>query len=269
MSDNSDGTYAQLRAQTRNDVLEITIVRPERRNALTAAMVSKIRSLITEAEERPDLRSILITGYGTAFCAGFDIGDIQSPGSESAGLERDLVNDLATATTESPIPVVAAINGFAVGAGCDLALACDIRVGSPGASFSMPPAKLGILYAWPGMERLLRAVGFATASEMLLTGDMIHADRALAIGLLSRIAAHDDLIEEARSLCRRLADNSPVSMQASKESLRLLAKSQLDDRDLGRLARIQEEVWTSSDAKEGAQAYREGRKPTFVGLEKS
>jgi enoyl-CoA hydratase len=259
-------TRDDLRAVVRDGTLEIVIDRPERRNALTAAMINRLHSLLREAEKRADLRAVLLTGTGEkAFCAGFDIADINSPGSDTAGAERDMVNELATALTEIPVPVVAAVNGAAVGAGCDLALSCDIRIGTHSARFGMPPVRLGILYAWPGMLRLLRAAGYPMASEMLLTGDILDADRALTAGLVSRIVDADRLLDHARSVCRRLAENSPVAVRASKESLRLLAGTSVDGETERRLTAIQETVWSSGDAQEGARAYREGRKPRFSG----
>lgn len=258
--------HDELRAEVRDGTLEVVIERPHRRNALTPAMVENMRSLVEEVAERGGVRAVLITGAGDkAFCAGFDIADISSPGSDTAGSERDMVNELATAFTELPVPVVAAVNGAAVGAGCDLALACDIRIGAPTARFGMPPVRLGILYAWPGMERLLRTVGYPMASEMLLTGDIVEAERALAVGLMSRIVEADRLLEHARSVCDRLAENSPVAVRASKESLRLLARKPVDSDTEHRLAAIQAAVWSSSDAQEGARAYREGRRPRFSG----
>lgn len=256
-----------LRVEDRGAVLEVTIDRPERRNSLTPDVISALMALLATARDDRDLRAVLITGAGEkAFCAGFDIEMITSVGGSDTGSERDLVDKLATTVRQLPVPVVAAVNGAAVGAGCDLAVACDIRLGGPNARFGMPPARLGILYGWKGVERLIDTVGPAAAKEMLLTGSLIDAERALNIGLLSAVVATDRLLAEARAITDILAANAPLSVAASKRMVDLLARpGELAEADHAVLADIQAEVWNSEDALEGARAYRERRPPDFKG----
>ncbi len=256
-----------LRAEQRGPVIEVTLDRPERRNSLTPGLISALMELLAAARVDRDLRAVLLTGTGEkAFCAGFDIEMIDSVGGSDTGTERDLVDDLATTVRELPVPVVAAVNGAAVGAGCDLAVACDIRVGGPSARFGMPPARLGILYGWKGVERLIDTVGPAPAKEMLLTGSLIDAERANQIGLLSAVVPADGLLAEARRITDVLAANAPLSVAASKRMVDLLARpGTLDQADQAALADIQAEVWNSEDAVEGARAYRERRPPEFTG----
>lgn len=256
-----------LRVEQRGPVVEVTLDRPERRNALTPDVISALMQLLTAARGDRQLRAVLLTGAGEkAFCAGFDIEMIESVGGSETGAERDLVDELATTVRELPVPVVAAVNGAAVGAGCDLAVACDIRVGSPAARFGMPPARLGILYGWKGVERLVRTVGPAAAKELLLTGALVHAERAHHIGLLSSIVPADELMAEARRITAVLAANAPLSVAGSKRMVDLLAApGTLSDEAHAVLAEIQRTVWNSEDAVEGARSYRERRPPEFKG----
>lgn len=256
-----------LRVVERGPVVEVTIDRPERRNALTPDVISALMELLAAARGDRQLRAVLLTGTGEkAFCAGFDIEMIESVGGSDTGAERDLVDELATTVRELPVPVVAAVNGAAVGAGCDLAVACDIRVGSPAARFGMPPARLGILYGWKGVERLVNTVGPAAAKELLLTGSLIDAERAHHTGLLSAVVPADELLAEARRITDALAANAPLSVAGSKRMVDLLTRpGALSEGDHAALAEIQREVWNSEDAVEGARAYRERRPPEFKG----
>jgi enoyl-CoA hydratase/carnithine racemase len=263
----ADGRVDGLEVAVRGATLELTLARPDRRNALTPEVIAALLALLEEAAASDELRAVLLTGTGPkAFCAGFDIARIDSIGGEQVGAERDLVDQLATAVRALPLPVVAAVNGAAVGAGCDLAVACDLRIGAPAARFGMPPARLGILYGWKGMERLLRTVGLPAAKELLLTGRLIDAQRAYDVGLLSAIVDADRLLDEAREFTDTLAANAPLSVAASKRSLDLLAsRDELTQRELDELAALQQRVWNSADAAEGASAYREQRTPRFTG----
>lgn len=266
MADLATTEVEGLDVSVRDAVLEIVIDRPERRNALTPELIRGLLDLLAVAAEGGDLRAVLLTGAGEkAFCAGFDIGLIQSAGAEASGDERELVDDLATVVRGLPLPVVAAVNGAAVGAGCDLAIACDIRIGTPASRFGMPPVRLGILYGWKGVDRLVRTVGLPAAKDLLLTGRLYDAQRAYDVGLLSAIVPASDLLAEARDVTATLAANAPLSVTGSKRMVDLLASRGLDEEELAELASIQERVWTSQDAAEGARAYRERRPPNFSG----
>lgn len=256
-----------LQTAVRGRVLEITLARPERRNALTPALIRGLIGVLDRARTSDDLRAVLLTGAGEkAFCAGFDIALIDSPGRDAVGAERDLVEDLAGAVVALPLPVVAAVNGAAVGAGCDLAVACDLRIGVPGARFGMPPARLGILYGWKGVDRLVRSIGLPAAKDLLLTGRLMDAARAYDLGLLSAVVPPAALLDEARAITDTLAANAPLSVAASKRMTDLLSSpSPPSDGDLEELAALQQRVWTSEDAVEGARAYRERRPPQFTG----
>ena len=257
---------AGLDQEVRGQTLELFVNRPERRNALTPRLVRCLSGVLRWAGESGAVRSVLLSGRGLAFCAGYDIGDIGSDGDAAAGRERDLVNDLAADVQRCPVPVVAAVNGPAVGGGCDLAAACDIRLGSTAALFAMPPARLGLLYAADGMRRLVLLAGLGTATEMFLTGNAVDAARAERVGLLTAVLDPDELLAAARKICARLAANAPLSVAGSKRVLALLtADRPWTDAERAELEEVQRRVWHSDDAREGPRAYRERRSPHFTG----
>jgi enoyl-CoA hydratase len=255
---------AALDADLRGSVLELFINRPERRNVLNPPLVHSLIDALEWAAESGVVRCVLLSGRGEAFCAGYDIGDIGANGQ--LGAERDLVDRLATRIEELSLPVVAAVNGAAIGGGCDLAVACDIRFGSTTARFGMPPARLGVLYAVNGMRRLVQRAGDSTAREMLLTGSPVDAQRARDATLLSVVVDPEELLDRARECCARLVANAPLSVAGSKRSLGLLSVAHTwTDRDRAELHEIQRRVWGSADASEGPLAFRERRNPQFEG----
>jgi enoyl-CoA hydratase/carnithine racemase len=255
-----------LAARFDDGVLVITLDRPEKANALTRPMIDGLARAIRWAEAEDSIRVVIITGAGDrVFCAGFDVAALTSPGSADSGVERDLVDDLAGIVASSSIPVVAAVNGAAVGAGCDLAVACDSRIAAVNASFAMPPSRIGIMYGWRGMARLLSAVGRSVATDLLLTGDSLTADRAQTLGLVSQVVPQETLLQTAFAKARRLADNAPLSIRATKASIGLLADRPLDQDTQRELDRFQQMVWDSQDAIEGTRAARDRRQPRFEG----
>lgn len=255
---------AGLDLAVRGGVLELFIDRPQRRNVLNPLLVSCMTEALDWAVASTAVRCVLLGGRGDAFCAGYDIADIGSSSQE--GSERDLVDRLATHIENLPLPVVAAVHGPAIGGGCDLAVSCDIRVGSTTAQFGMPPARLGVLYAINGMRRLVQRAGDSTARDMLLTGIPIDARRAERATLLSVVVEPDELLGRAREVCDRLVANAPLSVVGTKRSLGLLsvAHTWTDDERI-ELEEIQRRVWRSADASEGPLAFRERRVPQFLG----
>lgn len=266
MSASTTGAAAdELFVERRGRVLELTINRPERRNALSPTLIGALSGALTAGAVAPEVRAVLLTGQGDrAFCAGFDLDHFDDDGAVM-GAERDLVDDLATMLRAQPLPVIAAVNGAAVGAGLDLALACDLRIGQPGTRFGMPTAKLGFLYGVRGIERLLETVGLPLAKEMLLTGSLLPAPRALQAGLLSAVVAEEDLLSVARDQADVIADNAPLSVSASKRIVDVLATAALTKENQAEIVALQNEVWRSQDAAEGARAHRERRSPIFTG----
>lgn len=255
-----------LKTTVRDAVLTLTVDRPEKRNAVTPQMIAAIIDLLGRVCADQRIKAAVVTGSGSqAFCAGFDVASIDSPGTKAGGSERDLADALATTVAGMPIPTIAAINGVAVGAGCDLAVACDIRVCAPGARFGIPTAKLGLLYGWRGIRRLVDAIGAPAAKEMLLTGTLIGAQKAYDLGLVTAIVPAVDLLSSAAEIADQIALNAPLSVAGSKRIIDVLASRPPSDDDLSEFAHIQKRVWASADAVEGSKAFREHRPPRFQG----
>ena len=246
-------------------VARLTLNRPRRRNALTPELIEQLIRKLDWIDASEDLRAVVVTGAPPAFCAGFDINRIESPGSDRAGAEADLVEALCTRVRSVRLPVIAKVNGVASGAGCDLAVSCDLRFASTDARLSMPPAKLGVLYSWEGTARLIAAVGPAAAKELLFGGELIEARRALELGLVNRVYPPETLDDETDRFVETVAANAPLSVAASKLIVNLVTDVALPRDGLDQVAEASRDVWRSEDSREGPRAFRERRPPRFVG----
>jgi enoyl-CoA hydratase/carnithine racemase len=242
----------------RDGVAWITLQRPERRNAIDRATRGRLASAFAAAERDPDVRVIVLTGAGTAFCAGVDLKE-GSPPDDAAAPDR-LTAPLDAATK----PVLAAINGPAAGGGFELALAADLRIASSNATFSLPEVSIGSLPGSGGTQLLARATTPARALRMLLTGQPIDAATALEWGIVSDVVAPEALIGLATTLASRIAANAPLSLQAAKRAARAAA-----DVPLSSGIALERSLWSalakSADHAEGRAAFREGRPPKFSG----
>jgi enoyl-CoA hydratase/carnithine racemase len=246
-------------------VARLTLNRPERRNALTPELIERLLQELDRIDASKDVRAVVVTGAQPAFCAGFDINRIESPGSERAGAESDLVEALCAHVRRVRVPVIAKVNGVASGAGCDLAVSCDLRFASNEARLAMPPAKLGVLYSWEGIARLTATAGPAAAKELLFGGELIGADRALELGLVNRVYPAERLDEETDRFVETVIANAPLSVAASKLIVNLLSEVTLHGDGLDQVAEASRDVWRSQDSEEGPRAFRERRPPRFVG----
>src|SRR5687768_1620535 len=186
----------------RRDSLEIIrLNRPEKFNALSRQMMVALSEIFTNFKSQPDLRAIILTGAGDqAFCAGTDITELSELTTKEAREVSERGQALCSQIENCKAPVIAAINGVAAGGGCELALACHIRIASPNASFSMPETKLGMIPGYGGTQRLPREIGRGRALEIMLTGRRVCSDEALRIGLTNRVVAVGHLLHEAESL---------------------------------------------------------------------
>ncbi|MBA0050908.1 crotonase/enoyl-CoA hydratase family protein [Streptomyces sp. AJS327] len=205
-----------------------TLNRPDQRNPITDSdMIAALLAAVRRVDDDPDVRAVVLTGAGPAFSAGGNIKEIRARGGmfgappyQAAQMYRDGVQTLARAVFESPVPMIAAVNGAAVGAGCDLALMCDLRVAADDAFFAESFVKLGLISGDGGAWLLQRAIGPARAAEMTLTGDRVDAATALAWGLVSQVHPRDQLLAAATTLAERVAVNPPLAVRAAKRLLR-------------------------------------------------
>jgi E-phenylitaconyl-CoA hydratase len=260
----------------------LTLNRPERRNAIDQAMRDSLRSSLEELDADRAIRVVVLTGAGESFCAGVDlaeaagggeVGGVRGATGDAAGRNADTASNAPSATARPPIaeplwtfrkPVIAALNGAAVGGGLELALACDIRVASEGARFGLTELKIGSLPGSGGTQLLPRIVGPGNAARLILTGDLIDAAEALRIGLVSDVVAPEALAAEAAALARRIAQNAPLSLLAAKEALRAAAELGFaEGRKLER--RLWAELAATEDRSEGRAAFRQKRPPRFTG----
>ena len=247
----------ELRVSTENGVITVTLERPESRNAVTPTLLQQLADVLENADSDPDRRVIVLRGAGGAFCAGYDLAHLTSPGTTSAGRERDEVERVCGRLARLDTPTIAAVAGAALGAGCDLAVSCDLRVAAADARFGMPPARLGILYSREGVGRLSALVGPAVAKELLFTGEPVDAATALAVGLVNRVVPVEEFDAEVLRLATTVAANAPLSVRATKRLVRGVSAE--EGEALGEL------VWSSDDAREGPNAVRERRAPRFHG----
>lgn len=197
----------------------LTISRPEALNALNSEVLSQIEEQVLSLENS-DIRALIVTGEGRSFVAGADIAEMKDMNVEDAYAFANLGDRVFTRLARLNIPVIAAVNGFALGGGMELALACDIRIASEKAKFGQPEVGLGITPGFGGTQRLSRTVGMSKAMELILTGDTIKADEALRIGLVSCVTTPDELMDTAMKMAEKIAANAPVAVMESKKCIR-------------------------------------------------
>lgn len=251
-------------------VATLTLNRPDRLNAFADDMREQFVAAVAALERRPGVRALVITGAGRAFCAGGDVSYMVRLKEDGAAFEGGLSTlvdggGAAIARLVSlPFPTIACVNGPAAGGGCNLALACDLRVASERASFGQSFVRIGLHLDWGGSYFLPRLVGLAKALELCWLGDMVDAAEALRIGLVNRVVAHERLAEETHALAARLAAAPQTSVRAAKRNLRASAERTLDE-CLAAEFEAQAACWASTDSGEGVRAFVEKRPAAFAG----
>ena len=253
-----------VRSERRGPVALLTLSRPEVLNALDAALLESLRARLGEIADEPGVRALVLTGEGRAFCAGADIQALSALRSLEAEAFSRLGHRCLGALEDLPLPTIAAVNGFALGGGCELALACDFIYASTRARFGQPEVKLGLIPGFGGTTRLPRRVGLAWAKELVLSGDPIPAELAREIGLVNRICEPEALLPRALEAAGAIAARGPVAVRLAK---RVLQEGQ--DADV-RVAHALEQqafgtVFTSRDREEGMAAFLAKRDPEFSG----
>ena len=256
--------YETILVERREHVAIITINRPEKRNALNIQTRAEGAAVLDQLREDESVRVVIFTGAGDkAFIAGADIAEFAGRTALSQRaimLERGLFNAIDT----FPKPVMAMVNGYCLGGGCELALACDIRIASETASFGQPEINLGIIPGGGGTQRLTRLVGEGRAMEMILTGAIINAQEAFRMGLVNQVVPADQLEAKTMEIANRIAEKSPIALRLAKEAVKLASRSNLDE-GLRREVDLFALCFSSEDKDEGVKAFLEKRKPEFKG----
>ena len=257
--------YQTLRYTEDGAVATIQLHRPEKKNSLNGEMRDELTRLLDDLARKPAIRALVITGNDEIFCAGADISEMGGPANAEASYHHAREFQILFDRVESlPQPVIAAVSGYALGGGCELALAADFRIASESAKFGLPEIKIGAFPGGGGTQRLTRLIGIAKAKEMILLGDPIGAQEALAIGLVMKVMSKEMYLTEATSLAAKLAALPRLALQASKmlinrsQEIDLATGLEFEARTFGALAH-------THDLAEGTKAFLEKRKPNFTG----
>jgi enoyl-CoA hydratase len=257
--------YNNLLFEIKGSVGIITLNRPKALNALNSELLQELSSLLDTIGEDKSVQVVIITGSGEkAFVAGADIAEMQSM-SAIEGRNFGKIGQAVFNKMESlPQPVIAAINGFALGGGCELAMACDIRIAAEKAKFGQPEVSLGITPGFGGTQRLPRLIGKGRAKELIYTGDIIDAGEAYRIGLVNKVVALDELMSTAQAMAEKILSRAPVAVQLSKAAI-----NEGLNMDLASGVAYEGEVFglcfATTDQKEGMTAFLEKKKVTFSG----
>lgn len=257
-------SYETLLVEKEGAVAVVTINRPDKLNALNIKTREEGAQVLDELAHDDSVRVLVFTGAGEkSFVAGADIAEFEG---RTALTQRDVMlqRSLFNAVDGFPKPVIAMINGFCLGGGCELALACDIRIASDKARLGQPEINLGIIPGGGGTQRLTRLVGEGKAMELILTGDMIDAATALNLGLVNAVYPVEELRAKTMEMANKIAEKSPVALRMAKEAIKIASRSNLDE-GLRREVDLFAMCFTSEDKEEGVKAFLEKRKPVFKG----
>jgi enoyl-CoA hydratase len=256
--------YDTLTYAVADRIATITINRPDKLNALNDRVIVELGEVIDAARESSDVGAIVLTGAGRAFVAGADISELEGHGAVSAKALAQRGQDVFRRFETSPKPTVAAVNGFALGGGCELAMSCHMRIASEHAKFGQPEVKLGLLPGYGGTQRLPRLVGKGRALQLLLTGEMIDANEAYRIGLVNRVVPAAELLPATTAMLQTILANGPLAVAHCIETvnagydLPLMDALTLEATAFGLLA-------ATEDKREGTRAFLEKRPARFAG----
>jgi enoyl-CoA hydratase len=257
-------TYATLVLDVADRIATLTFNRPDKLNALNNETLTELARGVDEVMDRTDVNGVILTGAGRAFVAGADISELaaQRPldAKKRALRGQRLFQRLESATK----PVIAAVNGFALGGGCEIAMACHLRIASDAAKFGQPEVKLGLTPGYGGTQRLARLVGRGRALQLLLTGEMIDANEAYRIGLANKVVPGDALMEAARAMMQQILANGPLAVAACIEAVNRGVDGSLED-GLNLEASLFALLASTDDMGEGTKAFLEKRAPSFTG----
>ncbi len=253
--------YEILKLEVNDSVAVVTISRPQAMNALNTRFFMEMDAMIAQVSNRKEIKVMIITGEGKAFVAGADIAEMVDMNSEQGSAFSKVGQNTFSSLERMDIPVIAAINGFALGGGCELAMGCDFRIASTAAKFGQPEVNLGLIPGYAATQRLSRLVGLSNALYLLFTADMINAEEALRIGLVQKIVEPDQLMIEALNIANKIASKGPNAIRKVKQVTRqgmltdFQSGCELESKEFGSLFGNEGEV--------GMRAFLEKRKPNW------
>ncbi len=258
--------YENLILERDGEIAIVTLNRPAVLNALSTALLSELSHVLAYLDEQPGVRAVILTGAGEkAFAAGADIAGLAALRTAAEAKAAAKSGQAITRQMERlRMPVIAAVNGFALGGGCEMALACDIRIASEAAKFGQPEVNLGIIPGYGGSQRTTRLVGRGMAMYLCLTGEIVDAREALRIGLVERVVPAGELMTEAKRIAHTIASKAPLAIAACKRAIDGGVHLSIDDA-LDLEAREFAALIESADFKEGSSAFLEKRKARFTG----
>lgn len=255
--------HQHVSVAVRDRVATLTITRPDKLNALDDQTIAELGAAIGELHARDDVGAVLVTGAGRAFVAGADIAQLAGQGPIDGKARALRGQDVFSRFERSPKPTVAAVNGFALGGGCELALACHVRIAAEGAKFGQPEVRLGILPGYGGTQRLARLIGRGRALQLLLTGEMIDAPEAFRLGLVNKVVPSDQLIAASEAMLAQMLANGPLALAACIEAVnRGLDIPLAEGLDLE--ANLFGLLSGTAQMREGMQAFLTKRPPDFA-----
>jgi enoyl-CoA hydratase len=257
--------YENLLVEKKDGIAVVTVNRPHKLNALNGRTIEELDAAFSALGSDAEVRGVVLTGAGDkAFVAGADIGELAGLDAEAGRALSERGQRVFDRIEWLGKPVVAAVGGFALGGGCELALACHVRVASENASFGTPEVGLGLLCGYGGTQRLPRLVGRGPALEILLTGERVGAAEALRLGLVNRVVAPKDLPAQAEALLGKMISNGPLALRATLEAVHGGLDRPLGEAQAGE-AQLFGELCGTEDAREGTRAFLEKRAPRFEG----
>jgi enoyl-CoA hydratase len=257
-------SFQTIKAEMDQHCLVVTINRPDKLNALNQQVIADLDAVMDRVYKFHEIRSVIITGAGDkSFVAGADIKEFSSLTKEQATALSKKGQDLFTKIENAPKPVVACVNGFALGGGCELAMACHFIIASENAVFGQPEVNLGIMVGYGGSQRLTQKVGKGRAMEMIVTGNNITAQQALDFGLVNYVVPHSYVLHKAKSILASSHEKAPVAVAHSIQAINAAWDEKVDGYQVE--ADLFGQCFTTDDAKEGIQAFIEKRKPHFKG----
>jgi enoyl-CoA hydratase len=247
----------------RHDAIALlTLNRPEKLNALSAEMFAALTEVLRELTIERELRALIMTGAGRAFCAGTDIDELNESNPDRGQFLSERGQQLCNQVESFPVPVIAAVNGIAAGGGCELMLACHLRVASSEAKFSLPEIKLGLMPPYGGTQRLERDIGVGRAREMMLTGRWVFAEEAGAIGLVNHVVPSADLLDAAFRLASQIEKLSATAIRACLKAVTVGVELSFEE-GLALERQLFAELFATEDVREGTRAFLEKREPRF------